>query len=302
MLGIIKDLRERIIQTISAREYLTADTLTGSAIVKVYQANKWDTGQEVVLRNDDIGEGFTVRRYVDKHTLELDRPASHDWRVADRAQINRAEGHNYLKFVLLGDQEIIPAYPAITLEAGTKTIEWMTIPGTTDEFTISISTYILDDSSEKSYELMMKYTSAIEEMLMNNLHPDISAETQPILVNLTFGETLIPVPDATIWDPNDLIVINSIANRDIIEVKRIVDATTIELTRGLHFAFYTADNLVAKKLRRYIYDSRVTNIEYGYLQKGSAFLKASRISWYAKEERTRLQPCQPQKPPFLPME
>jgi len=301
MIQVLENLRDRIIQRISAAESLTANLSTGSRIVKVREARKFDTGQDVVVRNHELGEGFTVERIVDKNTIELDHDAAHDWRVADEAQLNKAFGHNYLKYVMLGDQEVIPSYPSITLEGDNKTIDWISIPNTTDEFTVTISVYVLEDNTEESYKLLLKYTSAIEEMLMNDLHPDISALDQDLTNDIAYGDTLVTVPDATVWNPDEVIVFDSISNRDVNEVKRIVDTTTLELRRGSHFNFSASDDLVAKKLLRYFYDSRVTNITYGYVQKGSSFLKASQLSWFIKEERTRLQPCQwLDRPGFLP--
>lgn len=32
-----------------------------------------------------------------------------------------------------------------------------------------------------------------------------------------------------------------------------------------------------------MYDSRVSDVEYGPVQKGSAMLKAARLSWFGKE-------------------
>ena len=46
------------------------------------------------------------------------------------------------------------------------------------------------------------------------------------------------------------------------------------------------DKAVIRKKKRYTYDSRVENIEYGTVQKGSVFLKAAKLSWFGKETET----------------
>ena len=43
------------------------------------------------------------------------------------------------------------------------------------------------------------------------------------------------------------------------------------------------DHAVLRRKKRYMYDSRVDNAEYGTVQKGSVFLKAGRLSWFGKE-------------------
>jgi hypothetical protein len=47
--------------------------------------------------------------------------------------------------------------------------------------------------------------------------------------------------------------------------------------------FRTRDFAVLRRKKRFMYDSRVDNVEYGTVQKGSAFLKAGRLSWFGKE-------------------
>lgn len=60
-------------------------------------------------------------------------------------------------------------------------------------------------------------------------------------------------------------------------------ACWIALDAPLKRDFKMKDKAVLRKKKRYTYDSRVENIEYGSTQKGSVFLKAARISWYGKE-------------------
>ena len=44
-----------------------------------------------------------------------------------------------------------------------------------------------------------------------------------------------------------------------------------------------SDKAVLRHKSKYTYDSRVDNIEYGTVQKGSALLKAAKLSWFGKE-------------------
>lgn len=49
--------------------------------------------------------------------------------------------------------------------------------------------------------------------------------------------------------------------------------------------YLVSNKAVLRRKVRYMYDSRVTNIEYGSTQKGSAMLKAARLTWVGKETK-----------------
>jgi hypothetical protein len=57
----------------------------------------------------------------------------------------------------------------------------------------------------------------------------------------------------------------------------------VRLDRPLTRDFLVQDKAAIRKKKRYTYDSRVENVEYGMVQKGSVFMKAARLSWFGKE-------------------
>jgi len=54
--------------------------------------------------------------------------------------------------------------------------------------------------------------------------------------------------------------------------------------------YRVADSASLKRFKRYLYDSRCERVEYGVTQKGSAILKAARLSWYGKETEQHVFP------------
>ena len=57
----------------------------------------------------------------------------------------------------------------------------------------------------------------------------------------------------------------------------------ILISAPLWRTMHVSDHAVLRRKKRYMYDSRVDNAEYGTVQKGSVFLKAGRLSWFGKE-------------------
>lgn len=60
-------------------------------------------------------------------------------------------------------------------------------------------------------------------------------------------------------------------------------ACWVQLDRPLTHDFLVSDKAVIRKKKRYTYDSRVENIEYGMVQKGSVLMKAAKLAWFGKE-------------------
>ena len=48
-------------------------------------------------------------------------------------------------------------------------------------------------------------------------------------------------------------------------------------------SYFLSEYAVLTRHGRYMYDSRIDNVEYGVVQKGSAFLRAARLNWFGKE-------------------
>lgn len=63
------------------------------------------------------------------------------------------------------------------------------------------------------------------------------------------------------------------------------DLHKVCLNHNLSRNYLLKDKAVLRRIIRYMYDSRVADIEYGTVQKGSAILKAARLTWWGKETR-----------------
>ena len=64
------------------------------------------------------------------------------------------------------------------------------------------------------------------------------------------------------------------------------DVYKVCLSGILNRNYLLKDKAALRRIIRYIYDSRASDIEYGVTQKKSAILKAARMSWWGKETRT----------------
>ena len=79
------------------------------------------------------------------------------------------------------------------------------------------------------------------------------------------------------------------------------DPTMTGSVTPLQRAYNIKEYAVFKKHGRYFYDSRIDNIEYGMVQKGSAFLRAARLNWFGKEVQEIKFPQRSYKIPYFPV-
>jgi hypothetical protein len=57
----------------------------------------------------------------------------------------------------------------------------------------------------------------------------------------------------------------------------------VRISRPLLWNYRVSDKAVLRRKWRYMYDSRISNTDFGPVQKGSAMLKAARLDWFGKE-------------------
>jgi len=62
-----------------------------------------------------------------------------------------------------------------------------------------------------------------------------------------------------------------------------VSGNVITLDRNLVNTYRTSDKALFRRKMRYIYNALVTDVEYGFIQKGSQMFKAARLNWWGKE-------------------
>jgi hypothetical protein len=300
MKKIMDVLQSTLMAHLMSRVPLRADLLIGQDTAEIDYATYFYPGQDVIVRNTSIGEGFVIESVADSHHVTFEKPATANWTVADSCVVERSPEYHHLKYVLRGDPQVIPDYPAITISPGSRSIEWQTLQATFEEFTMDIYVYVLEDSQESSTDLLTQYADATTEVLMLNLFPEISAHTINPIAVYTVGDRVLDIGDTTGFHAESVIVIEDLKQREMKSVSRVLDASRIEVADPLALTWNSSiDPFRLSRVIRMISDSRVKSVEYGFVQKGSAFLKAAHISWYGKEMRDRKYPFAPLNRPWM---
>jgi len=277
-------------------------------------------------------EYTNVKSIANTHWITLGQPIvdpNGGWMVSDGAFVQKTIGHAplYTDRIYYGDREVIPTEEmAVTVEPVSMSNEWIYLMGgLSKEYRVSITVYGKDIETEEGMKILNKYADSIFDLFMSTLHIAIKNNYTPIMANVAAGTSTVVIEDtpenreyfvlsSTIGHPSQYIFeiqdnLNVEKDLSIINVAYGVPAPGfITLTVGdsvnsprlLAHNYNLNEYAFFMRYNRYFYDSRIDNVEYGVVQKGSAFIRAARLNWFGKEVEEFYFPQQDTNVPYMP--
>ena len=255
------------------------------------------------------------------------------WLVSNNAIVQKTIGHSplYNNYVLYGDRETIPTDEmAMTIEPQSLSNEWMYIHGgLSEEYRVGIMIYGKDLETDQGMIILNKYADAVYDLFNKNIHLDVTDYNSPMLANVSSGTNTIIVAN-TPANLSYFIPSNTPSTSPVgytyevqdnlgIEIDLWLDSVTVSGTNlvlqvypqnpaqvpvlfnnTLQRSYSTAEFAVFTRHGMYFYDSRIDNIEYGMVQKGSAFVRAARLNWFGKDITEYRFPQRSQGVPYFP--
>ena len=282
-----------IVKNAGARTALTASLLTGGSVATVDNTFHFNDAEQIVFidTNDRHIEYNSILKITGTNTMLLCNPVQSDFLTTDTATVQKAIGNVPLasNAVLFGDREVIPN-PDLTIVVDPITMngsEWMYLMGGLNvQYNLVITVYVKLDSHDHAIRVTQKYGDYLYELLMNNLHLDVVNDDRFLTSDAAAGQKDVVISDATGF------AIDTASHRyEIQDTQKAetdfyvfgVTGNTITLDRNLENTYLVSDKAVFRRKMRYIYNALVTEVEYGFIQKGSQMFKASRLTWWGKE-------------------
>ena len=320
---IVDGLIDIIDKNIIAKSNLVSNILTGEILVNVENSFHYSDGQEIILidygYNDPTSPHYQKYEYavidtvINTHYITLQSPIvdpSGGWYTSQGSFIQKTIGHSpiYSNRLYYGDRETIPTEDmAITVEPVNISNEWLYIHGgLSEEYRVSIMIYGKDLETEQGLKTLNKYGDAVYQLLNQNIHIDIDNYTTPLLANVDAGTYTVVIedtprnrlkmlPSALMSDSDtyevqdnigveiDLFATNVYTHDGIIEITLSQNDPNVYGPLPLNRSYNTQEYAVLTRHGRYFYDSRCDSVDYGMVQKGSAFIRAGKLNWFGKE-------------------
>jgi hypothetical protein len=308
---------ELIKQNIIAKTNVTSDIRAGDTIINVensFQFADYKTTREIVL----IDYNYNIKGTPHYHAFEyskieevnnttaitLTTPIQSDWLVSNKTFIQKTIGHTplYENNIYYGDREVIPLDEiAIAVEPSSVTNDWMYIQGgLKEEYKLDIIIYGRDIKFEDGRRILDRYSDSVYQLLMNNIHLNIDEYSTLLTANYVAGDTTLSIKD-TAENRKNIIVTTPTHDYygaryniqdnnngvccgfDISNISFSGAEMILTMDRALGTSINIADfGRLFKSNRYYVWDSRVGDITYGKVSKGSAYLRASQLSWWGR--------------------
>jgi hypothetical protein len=196
-----------------------------------------------------------------------------------------------LKRVHIGDLRLNPDFPMVTIEPTSESNDWITLQATTHEHRLAIRVYVQQDNFETTNILLAKYAKQVREILIDHIHPLVDYVQYALLSDLLVGQTVATISSTSLFQPNTVVFLRDAKPRPNAQedlVKAILGPTQIELATPAKYDYLTARQAQLFLVNRYFYDTRVSDITYGFVPgQGGSLLKGAELSLYMKEELLR---------------
>ena len=284
-----------IIKNAGARATFTANAPAGSTVLTVDSTVHFQDAEQIVLI--DINEGHeeyhSILSIEDINNVRLVQPTQSNYMVSDTATMQKAIGNVALpsNAVLFGDREVIPN-PEITITVDPTTlnsVEWKYLRGGLDmQYNLIITVYVKLDTNDNAIRVVQKYGDYLFDLMINNLHLDVVNDEMFLSSDTTIGDNFVVVPDTTgyyidLYSHRYEIQDNNNSETDFYISNILSGPPRIVLDRGMYNSYKVADRAIFRRRVRYIWNALVTEVEYGYIQKGSQMYKACKLNWWGKE-------------------
>lgn len=305
--GIIDLIKKNLI----AKTNVTSKIIPGTTTIHVENTFQYSPDEEIVF----IDYGFNNSSHTHYNRLEyarikeinnttsmtLHNSALDTWTLSDQTFIQKTIAHSplFTGNVLYGDRAVIPTNDiAITVHPEDLSNEWLYIQGgLSQQYRAKIIIYDKTIDTEEGGRITDMYADAIYKLLNENIHLDIGSYDTLLTSNASSGTNTIQIQDTS--DNQEKIVLSSTLNEPYayavqdnqgwdghFKIENISISggnMTIEFDRNLGINLSTSDFARLIKLNRYIYNSRVDSINYGFIKKGSAIVRAAELSWFGEE-------------------
>ena len=299
MEDILDSLRRIVSRWVETVTPIESDIVAGDTLIAVGSSKRFQEGDEVMVESPLEGEpNLVVEEIVDTITIRLATPVFNSWTTDQNIVLRKLINGQFIEGIYIGDPEVIPKYPAISINGHTIDSEWMTLDSTKERYEFELGVYIEAANYEDGYRFLLRMVKTIREGLKRNFYPLVNDfDTTSIGANIIAGDEVIKVDDSSIFntqltDTDADFPRNSDA-RAIIEdqwfseetrVQEILSETTVAIRPNACRDYDVVDNPVIIRPRRFIYNTWPPNTQIGKVAKGGTLLQGAVIRWFAEEE------------------
>lgn len=288
---VLDSVRRIIHKWVNTTSRIQDDLVRGDTLVSVSNASRFNIGDQVMLKNNTVYETGLVVSDVNYLTncITLSTPILNDWAMADNAVLIKTIYEQFVQGIYIGEPDVIPRYPAITVNGVSRNSEWFTLESSKERYMVEIGVYVQASTHEQGYRFMLSIADTIQLGLKRNIFPLVADyDVTSLAEDITACDTVIRVTDRTLFNHYRRIIIED----DLESTENYIEGwftevedpqqNALQLHDSVPYPFLAAETSIIVP-KRFVYNSWPSDIQYGMIHKGE-LLKAAKISWFAEEE------------------
>jgi len=298
MLYIQKAIKKVIERFIVNMTPVTSSLPSGTTTIPIESSRRYEPYNTVVIYNkpsSDVqseGEVHTIVSIPDRNSIVIDNALVESYPLAN-TYVEKMIGYEsgseaFLEAVYIGNPSVIPRYPAITVEAKSRSSEWLTLESTTETYEIDITVYVTEADYQTQYELMHAYVKGIENALFRSFYPLVEPYGLTALAeDVSEFDFTIKVTSDTVLPCEGWIWLESYDFLRSNKIEEYLGNNVYKLAFPASRDFSAGDSIIHP--RRHIYNTLPVSTQYETVGEGT-LLKAAVISYTVQEEVKRYTP------------
>lgn len=288
MEAVLDSVRRIVNKWANTATPITENVSAGDTTLTVKNTHRFREGDTIIIRSGNVYElsDLVIEDIPDETHIVVETPVLNNWDVSSNPLVQKTIYHQIVQGIYIGDPDVIPRFPAITVNGGNRSSEWLTLESTTERYEIEIKVMVQASTHEDGYRFLLNLTDTIQKGLKRNLLPLIDNYTVIPLAQSASRCQVELVVDPSDWakfEKNRRVLIEDTYFVQENWVTQMVnDGQRIRVANPLCQDFDMNDTHLILP-QRFIYNSWPYDIDFGNIHKGE-LLKASVIRWFAEEE------------------
>lgn len=288
---ILDSVRRIVYKWVNTSSRIQLNVTRGDTVICVQSSRRFTAGDQVMLKNSTVYETGLIVDSVDRLAglITLTTPVLNNWTIAENTVLIKTINEQFVQGIYIGEPDVIPRFPAITVNGISRSSEWLTLESTKERYQIEVTIYVKGGTHEEGYRFCMAMTDEIQKGLKRNIMPLVSDYNLTSLTkDITAGDFTIFVNDRSLLENSTRIIIEDTYETQetwgisLYDSEEDPSQEAVRLSECAEFDFSVSDTTIIVP-SRHVFNSWPDNIQYGSIHKGE-LLKAAKISWFAEEE------------------
>jgi len=286
---ILESVSRIIRRWVSTSTPLTSNASKGDTILHVENSSRFSRGEEITIHDGNRGENPCIRisSIPDNASIELESPIRFNWRVSDGCVVQKTYMGMFVQGVYIGEQPVIPKYPAIEIVPLSRNSQWMTFGTTREKRNFEINIYADQETKENGTRFIIRMSDIIQKGLKKNIFPlvgeyDIIDVTADVLAE----DDTIRVQSTSLLQTDQLVILENKYRAEELRVCSVLDSNTVQVFPLVHNNYLVSEDAKIIILNRFLFNSWPSDIQFGVVSKGT-LLNAAKIQWFCEEQEVQ---------------